>query len=195
MAGGGLNLLPHKSWNPYGWKQKQRVALDEEKAEAAARAEAMAKSVESFDKLRGRKSKVSGEGVSSSGRRNKHVNLFSEEERALDEAAKRDAETAKFLDESHRVGGRAHTQHVPWYVQRPKRKTDDESPFSKDDDTRERSRRRTARNETTSRERKRGQEPPPVTKRRKKPINELREERMERERVERQRTRDSIRWE
>ena len=35
---GGLNILPHKSWNVYGFKQRQKVARDEAEAEARARA-------------------------------------------------------------------------------------------------------------------------------------------------------------
>ena len=31
---GGLNILPHKSWNVYGFKQRQKVARDEAEAEA-----------------------------------------------------------------------------------------------------------------------------------------------------------------
>ena len=31
---GGLNILPQKSWNVYGWEQRQKVKRDEEKAEA-----------------------------------------------------------------------------------------------------------------------------------------------------------------
>ena len=27
---GGLNILPQKSWNVYGWKQRQKTARDEE---------------------------------------------------------------------------------------------------------------------------------------------------------------------
>jgi len=196
---GGLNLLPHKSWNPYGWKQRQRVALDEEKAEAAAKEGAKARSDEAFDALRSRKNKVSGEGVvSGSGRPAGHVNLFAEEERALDAAARRDAETAKTLDESHRLGGRA-MRDAPWYAQRPKRNSDEMLVLNDGDDAPELSRRRPGADENTatrgSKERKPSGETTPVAKRRKPSINELRQERVQREADERKRARETVRWE
>ena len=125
---GGLNILPHKSWNPYGWKQRQRVALDEERAEAKAREEAGARGRDAMETLRARK-----RNSESQSRASGHVNLFAEEERALEEAAKRDADAAKMLDESHRLGGRARAD-APWYAQRRKRNAKgDESSFLIDD--------------------------------------------------------------
>ena len=41
---GGLNILPHKSWNVYGFKQRQKVARDE--AAMAAKREAEESAVE-----------------------------------------------------------------------------------------------------------------------------------------------------
>ena len=193
---GGLNILPHKSWNPYGWKQRQRVALDEERAEAKAREEAGARGRDAMETLRARKRNSETQSRASG-----HVNLFAEEKRALEEAAKRDADAAKTLDESHRLGGRARAD-APWYAQRRKRNAKgDESSFLIDDAPAEPAGRRRGRDgagrtEPCSKhgpgDTTRAKETPPAAKRRKKTIQELREERLRREREERKRARDAV---
>ena len=193
---GGLNILPHKSWNPYGWKQRQRVALDEERAEAKAREEAGARGRDAMETLRARKRNSETQSRASG-----HVNLFAEEERALEEAAKRDADAAKTLDESHRLGGRARAD-APWYAQRRKRNAQgDESSFLIDDAPAEPAGRRRGRDgagrtEPCSKhgpgDTTRAKETPRAAKRRKKTIQELREERLRREKEERKRARNAV---
>lgn len=189
---GGLNILPHKSWNPYGWKQRQRVALDEERAEAKAREEAGARARDAIETLRARKRGSETQSRASSA----HVNLFAEEERALEEAAKRDAEAARTLDESHRLGGRARAD-APWYAQRPKRNAKEAiDDASAEPAGRRRGRDGAGRTEPGSKrgpdDTTRAAETPPATKRRKKTIQELREERLRREKEERKRARDAV---
>ena len=189
---GGLNILPHKSWNPYGWKQRQRVALDEERAEAKAREEAGARARDAIETLRARKRGSETQSRASSA----HVNLFAEEERALEEAAKRDAEAARTLDESHRLGGRARAD-APWYAQRPKRNAKEAiDDASAEPAGRRRGRDGAGRTEPGSKrgpdDTTRAAETPPATKRRKKTIQELREERLRREKEERKRARAAV---
>ena len=193
---GGLNILPHKSWNPYGWKQRQRVALDEERAEAKAREEVSARGRDAIETLRARKRDSATPSRASSA----HVNLFAEEERALEEAAKRDADAARTLDESHRLGGRARAD-APWYAQRPKRNAKgDEASFFDDAPAKPAGRRRGRDGaESTEPCSRRGpgdtarvKQTPPVAKRRKKTVQELREERLRREKEERKRAREAV---
>ena len=129
-----------------------------------------------------------------------HVNLFAEEERALEEAAKRDADAARTLDESHRLGGRARAD-APWYAQRPKRNAKgDEASFFDDAPAKPAGRRRGRDGaESTEPCSRRGpgdtarvKQTPPVAKRRKKTVQELREERLRREKEERKRAREAV---
>lgn len=123
---GGLNILPHKSWNVYGTKQRDRVRRDE-LAHAARLAEERASALEDerdgrLRALRATASKRDDDGGS------RHVNLFAEEEAAAARDFARGMNASSKVrpnDESHagedeglRFGGRdvAGRESAPWYA-------------------------------------------------------------------------------
>ena len=81
---GGLNILPQKSWNVYGAKQRARVERDEAKAredaEEAARRVLESARDERYEALSRRHGRDETHATTTSGQR--HVNLFAAEERA-----------------------------------------------------------------------------------------------------------------
>ena len=80
---GGLNILPQKSWNVYGTKQRARVRRDEENA----RLEAEANAAEARDEARDERWRALRE--SGSRPREERVHLFEAEERAAMRAEER----------------------------------------------------------------------------------------------------------
>lgn len=128
---GGLNILPQKSWNVYGQKQRDRVRRDEE-AHAARIAEEHADALDAARDARLgelRRAKVE-RGVDEDARRDVsvsghgHVNLFAEEEAAAARSGGRNttsktiSSAAQCEDESLRFGGRdgAGERNTPWYA-------------------------------------------------------------------------------
>lgn len=124
---GGLNILPQKSWNVYGQKQRDRVRRDEE-AHAARIAEEHAEALDAARDARLgelRRAKVE-RGVDEDARRDVsgHVNLFAEEEAAAARSGGRNttsrtiASAAQGEDEGLRFGGRdgAGERNTPWYA-------------------------------------------------------------------------------
>jgi len=126
---GGLNILPQKSWNVYGQKQRDRVRRDEE-AHAARIAEERAEALDAARDARLgelRRAKVE-RGVDEDARRDVsvsgHVNLFAEEEAAAARSGGRNttsktvASAAQGEDEGLRFGGRdgAGERNTPWYA-------------------------------------------------------------------------------
>ena len=81
---GGLNILPQKSWNVYGAKQRARVERDEAKAredaEEAARRVLESARDERYEALSRRHVRDETLATTTSGEQ--HVNLFAAEERA-----------------------------------------------------------------------------------------------------------------
>ncbi|QDZ24735.1 CIR N-terminal domain-containing protein [Chloropicon primus] len=116
---GGLNILPHKSWNVYNRENRARVKRDEE---AAGRAEEEKKrkrqegdSEYRFERLRARRR---GEGGGEDRGANRHVNLFEKEEAAAERGGHRRRDKPEpaqtHLDENFRLGGRR--RDAPWYA-------------------------------------------------------------------------------
>ena len=109
-GGGGLNILPHKSWNVYNRDNRERVRRDEERArqdeEDRIRRERAATS-----ELR-RQTLLSKRGKNGGGRQeeNRHVNLFADQENAAERAA---PEPKPEADERFRLGGE---RASPWYT-------------------------------------------------------------------------------
>ena len=126
---GGLNILPHKSWNVYGQKQRDRVRRDEE-AHAARIAEERAEALdaardERLGELRRAKGARAGEDAGRDVVDRGHVNLFAEEEAAAARDGGRSTmhktttSVARDEDESLRFGGRdgaGERNAAPWYA-------------------------------------------------------------------------------
>jgi len=110
---GGLNILPQKSWNVYGAKQRARVQRDEEHA----RLEAEAKADEARDEARDARWRALRESGSRS--RDEHVNLFEAEERAARRVEGRRREDAGTREDAgDAFGGRGVGRNAvkPWYA-------------------------------------------------------------------------------
>jgi hypothetical protein len=139
---GGLNILPQKSWNPYGRKQRARVRRDEEqvereKFERERKLEVLEKEL-TLRKLRksgddedargGRESRIRGDdddsvGVGEDAQANKearendkheHVNFFEEHERALASLERKQRDKKGSEDEANRLAGARVNE--PWYA-------------------------------------------------------------------------------
>ena len=142
---GGLNILPQKSWNVYGRKQRERVRRDEEQLEREQREEAARKEEEEKEKrlraLRGEKEeeeeeeeKESGqEGRVENGHENKHVNFFEEHEKALASLERKQKAKKSEEDEGNRLGGSGTHLRQPWYAKSDASFYDDEDDDDDDD--------------------------------------------------------------
>jgi hypothetical protein len=114
---GGLNILPQKSWNVYGRKQRERVRRDEEQLEREQREEAARKEEEEKAKqlraLRGHKDEEEEKEKESV---NKHVNFFEEHEKALASLERKQKAKKSEEDEANRLGGSGSHLRQPWYA-------------------------------------------------------------------------------
>ena len=120
---GGLNILPHKSWNVYGAKQRARVARDEaaarEAREEAAKEALDASRAERLRALRGAATMTS---ASTIGANDAHVNLFAEEEAVARATGRtrdgREERGDAREDDGTRFGGRGvgRDARTPWYA-------------------------------------------------------------------------------
>jgi hypothetical protein len=118
---GGLNILPQKSWNVYGAKQRARVERDEAKAredaEEAARRVLESARNERYEAL-SRRAVVDETTATTSGQ---HVNLFAAEERAAGlggETQKKKKILSTEEARGDRFGGHGvgHGSVAPWYA-------------------------------------------------------------------------------
>ena len=112
---GGLNILPQKSWNVYGTKQRARVRRDEENA----RLEAEANAAEARDEARDERWRALRE--SGSRPREERVHLFEAEERAAmraEERTRRGEDAGTREDAGDAFGGRGVGRNAvkPWYA-------------------------------------------------------------------------------
>ena len=142
---GGLNILPQKSWNVYGRKQRERVRRDEEQLEREQREEATRKEEEEKEKrlraLRGEKDGEEEEEEKESGRErrvesvheNKHVNFFEEHEKALASLERKQKAKKSEEDEGNRLGGSGTHLRQPWYAKSDASFYDDEDDDDDDD--------------------------------------------------------------
>jgi len=141
---GGLNILPQKSWNVYGRKQRERVRRDEEQLEREQREEAARKEEEEKAKrlraLRGEKEEEEEEKESGRERRveslyeNKHVNFFEEHEKALASLERKQKAKKSEEDEGNRLGGSGTHLRQPWYAKADASFYGDEDDDDNDDD-------------------------------------------------------------
>ena len=136
---GGLNILPQKSWNVYGRKQRERVRRDEEQLEREQREEAARKEEEEKEKrlraLRGEKEEEGEE--KETGRESlthKHVNFFENHEKALESLEKKQKAKKSEEDEGNRLGGSGTHLRQPWYAKSDASFYDDEDDDDDDDD-------------------------------------------------------------
>ena len=126
MAGGGLNILPHKSWNVYNRANRERVLRDEENArreEREARSKRnRAESEWRMERLRSRRGGGGGDDADDDDddgvqKREGRVELFPPPQGeggssgGRGEAGERGA---RVLDERFRLGGRQKPE--PWYA-------------------------------------------------------------------------------
>ncbi|KAI9364001.1 hypothetical protein DFJ73DRAFT_810590 [Zopfochytrium polystomum] len=135
MGGGGLRILPHKSWNVYNQKNRDRVARDEEQArkeaeekDGRARAAAQERRLESLRvKASGRRDdrlKVEPSSTESLLHDGVHVHLFPQQGKPTSTTndeyeAEKAAEKAKFEKQiTMYLGGERgeKTGVVPWYA-------------------------------------------------------------------------------
>lgn len=141
---GGLNILPQKSWNVYGRKQRERVRRDEEQLEREQREEAARKEEEEKEKrlraLRGEKEGEEEEEKESGRERrvesvheNKHVNFFEEHEKALASLERKQKAKKSEEDEGNRLGGSGTHLRQPWYAKSDASFYDDEDDDDDDD--------------------------------------------------------------
>ena len=109
-----MNILPQKSWNVYGTKQRARVRRDEENA----RLEAEANAAEARDEARDERWRALRE--SGSRPREERVHLFEAEERAAmraEERTRRGEDAGTREDAGDAFGGRGVGRNAvkPWY--------------------------------------------------------------------------------
>ena len=110
-----MNILPQKSWNVYGTKQRARVRRDEENA----RLEAEANAAEARDEARDERWRALRE--SGSRPREERVHLFEAEERAAmraEERTRRGEDAGTREDAGDAFGGRGVGRNAvkPWYA-------------------------------------------------------------------------------
>lgn len=120
---GGLNILPHKSWNVYGAKQRARVERDEALAREIAEEELCERENDARSArwkalgVRDAEERAISGGASTVG--GEHVNLFAREEMAAKRGggrdAKRDARERDAEQSGTRFGGRKNAS-APWYA-------------------------------------------------------------------------------
>mmetsp|Transcript_27160 Transcript_27160/g.67934 ORF Transcript_27160/g.67934 Transcript_27160/m.67934 type:complete len:291 (-) Transcript_27160:316-1188(-) len=131
---GGLNILPQKSWNVYGQKQRQKVQRDEETAAAAEDAALDTRLQglrdERLDQLRGRASQRRHEDGTLDLPPSEHVNFFAAEEEALGAHQKAAETTEATRDESSRLAGGfgGAPTPSPWYARKGSSFFHDEAP-------------------------------------------------------------------
>ena len=136
---GGLNILPQKSWNVYGRKQRERVRRDEEQWEREQKEEAEKKEEEERAKrlraLRGEKEEGGEEKeIGRESLTNKHVNFFENHEKALESLEKKQKAKKSEEDEGNRLGGSGSHLKQPWYAKSTTSFYDDDDDDDDDED-------------------------------------------------------------
>ena len=146
---GGLNILPQKSWNVYGARNRARVAEDEAQAAIDAQNARVAEAAElSRQNLQVLRARVAAEGGGDDGHSNLavlegHVNLFSHLE-AAERNAERDAArkredarlTAKLMPDLDL--SKSAREPAPWYARAPPAIAEDSSQGGGESDERKR---------------------------------------------------------
>lgn len=119
---GGLNILPHKSWNVYGAKQRQRVERDERIARDRAEAERR----ELDDAARDERWRELGASATDRDDASGHVNLFAREQAAATKAEKEFARVRAEAEASGTAfaGGARRDAREPWYARSREREGD-----------------------------------------------------------------------
>ena len=132
---GGLNILPQKSWNVYGARNRARVAEDEAQAAIEAQNARVAEAAElSRQNLQAMRARVAAESGGDGGQNTlaamEHVNLFSDveaaERNAEHEAARKreDARlTAKLMPDLDL--SKSAREPAPWYARAPPASAED----------------------------------------------------------------------
>lgn len=125
---GGLNILPHKSWNVYGAKQRQRVERDERIARERAEAERR----ELDDAARDERWRALGASATDRNDASGHVNLFAREEAAATRAEREGARARAEAEASGTAfaGGASRDARKPWYARSLEREVDVEESRS-----------------------------------------------------------------
>jgi len=125
---GGLNILPHKSWNVYGAKQRQRVERDERIARERAEAEQR----ENDDAARDVRWRALGATAMDRDDASAHVNLFAREEAAATRAVKAGAAARAEAEASGTAfaGGASRDARKPWYARSCEREMEPEESRS-----------------------------------------------------------------